>query len=197
MTIVPVFPSGMPTNAEWEAELVSYGAGDGNGNLVDWQSYPAAQWLNKCKLELQRVCTSLGEDPDMGYGSVSGLFNRHMVFGTATPTIGTHYLSDKVWDTAVTGGGTMGWVCTSAGTNDTISTLGSITAGTYDITITGTMEAQVPGRIIDIAGVTGKKVILSIDGTTVSLTTTADATVVDAAVTNHAPTWKTFGTITA
>lgn len=46
--------------------------------------------------------------------------------GTAAPASGTFAVGDVVWNTAPAAGGTMGWVCTTAGTPGTWKTFGAI-----------------------------------------------------------------------
>lgn len=48
--------------------------------------------------------------------------------GTAAPTTGTWAVGDKVWNTAAAASGTVGWVCTTAGTPGTWKTFGTIAA---------------------------------------------------------------------
>lgn len=48
--------------------------------------------------------------------------------GTAAPTTGTWVVGDKVHNTAPAAGGTVGWVCTTAGTPGTWKTFGTIAA---------------------------------------------------------------------
>lgn len=52
--------------------------------------------------------------------------SRREVEGTAAPTSGTWQVGDRVWNTAPTAGGTLGWVCVTAGTPGTWKTFGSI-----------------------------------------------------------------------
>lgn len=73
-------------------------------------------------------------------GSISGIFSFQGGFGgskiakyidlymDAAPTSGRWYVGDKVYNTAPTAGGTIGWVCTTAGTPGTWKTFGAITA---------------------------------------------------------------------
>lgn len=48
--------------------------------------------------------------------------------GAAAPVLGTWNIGDVVYDTVPTAGGTIGWVCTTAGTQGTWKTWGAITA---------------------------------------------------------------------
>jgi hypothetical protein len=59
----------------------------------------------------------------------------------AAPTGGTWAVGDRVWDTGVTAGGRMGWVCTTAGTPGTWTDFYDLSSGTQTIdgakTLTG------------------------------------------------------------
>lgn len=57
-------------------------------------------------------------------GSITQM-KRHSV-AAAAPVSGTHIVGDIVWDNAPTAGGTIGWVCTTAGTPGTWKTFGDI-----------------------------------------------------------------------
>ena len=46
----------------------------------------------------------------------------------AAPTDGTWQVGDIVWNTSATAGGTVGWICTTAGTPGTWKTFGAIAA---------------------------------------------------------------------
>ena len=48
--------------------------------------------------------------------------------GTAVPTVGSHTKGELLWDSNATSGGTVGWVCVTAGTPGTWKTFGAITA---------------------------------------------------------------------
>lgn len=60
-----------------------------------------------------------------GFGSLSGAGE---LAGTAAPTTGTWVRGDRVWNTTPAASGTMGWVCTTAGTPGTWKTFGAISA---------------------------------------------------------------------
>jgi len=49
-------------------------------------------------------------------------------FGTAAPTTGAHIVGEIHWNTAPAASGTIGWVCTTAGTPGTWKTFGAISA---------------------------------------------------------------------
>lgn len=53
---------------------------------------------------------------------------KRIQFGSAAPTTGAWKVGDTVYNTAPAAGGTMGWVCTTAGTPGTWKTFGSIAA---------------------------------------------------------------------
>lgn len=197
MLIVPVYPSGIPTDAEYEAEFIGHGGGDGLGNMIQWQTYHPAQWHNKNKGELIEIAAELGIKPAGGFASVASRLNRLLSSGSAAPTTGTHYWGDMVFNSAPTAGGFIGWCCTDGGTSDAINAVGDITSGEYALTISSGVADLVVGQFIDIAGVTGPQVILAIDDPTVTVHLAADATVTGAAVTEHTPTWKTFGVISS
>lgn len=48
--------------------------------------------------------------------------------GTAAPTTGAHVVGERVWNTAPAAGGTLGWICVTAGTPGTWKTFGTISA---------------------------------------------------------------------
>lgn len=54
-------------------------------------------------------------------------YNPVQRYGSAAPSVGTWAVGDIIWDTAPTAGGTIGWVCTTAGTPGTWKTFGAIT----------------------------------------------------------------------
>jgi parallel beta-helix repeat protein len=49
-------------------------------------------------------------------------------FASAAPTSGTYAVGDRVWNTAPAASGSMGWVCTTAGSPGTWKTFGAISA---------------------------------------------------------------------
>ena len=54
--------------------------------------------------------------------------SRKEYFGSAAPIVGAWIAGDVVWNTTPSAGGTMGWVCTTAGTPGTWKTFGAISA---------------------------------------------------------------------
>lgn len=70
---------------------------------------------------------------------------KNITWGTAAPTADTWAVGDKRWNTAVTAGGPLGWVCTTAGTPGTWQAFGGgmivqITQAAYDAL--GTKDAN-------------------------------------------------------
>lgn len=59
--------------------------------------------------------------------SGGGRFAPH-AYGTAAPTTGAHIVGEVVWNSAPAASGTIGWVCTTAGTPGTWKTFGAISA---------------------------------------------------------------------
>lgn len=53
-------------------------------------------------------------------------WNAKELYGTAAPTTNAWTVGDIVWNTTPTAGGTLGWVCTTAGTPGTWKTFGGI-----------------------------------------------------------------------
>jgi len=53
---------------------------------------------------------------------------RRVFYGEAAPTTGTWAIGDRLYHTTPSAAGTMGWVCTTAGTPGTWKTFGAITA---------------------------------------------------------------------
>lgn len=118
-----------------------------------------------------------------------------IVNNAALPTAGSWIAGDKVFYTAPTPSADWGVVCTTTGQ---FGTLTGITADTTNgsATITVSSSASLsPTMAITIAGVTGSKIIRSVSGTTVVLTSTCDATVTAGAVAYVAPVFKSLGTV--
>ena len=89
------------------------------------------------------VITTLYEDNNLNIGTVSTVNatsitnrlsrftyngNNREAWGTAAPAAGTWKVGDRVWNTAPAAGGTVGWVCTAAGTPGTWKAFGTIAA---------------------------------------------------------------------
>tara|TARA_R110000868_G_scaffold92404_1_gene256451 strand:- start:974 stop:2830 length:1857 start_codon:yes stop_codon:yes gene_type:complete len=84
-----------------------------------------------------------------------------------------------------------GWMCTFSGTEGTLNagaTTGSITIGTTALVVSDA-TGLIIGQHISIAGVTGTRRIVAINGTAITIDTLADATVSGAAVAWVGGTW--------
>jgi len=81
---------------------------------------PVREWANN---DLSGGIGRIVSPPSSGRGH---RFSER--FDTAAPTTGTWAVGDRVWNTAPAANGTMGWVCTTAGTPGTWKTFGTIAA---------------------------------------------------------------------
>ncbi len=110
---------------------------------------------------------------------------------------GTYAVGDQQVNHAPTAGGTIGQVCTEAGTISTISITGSGTIGTDQLTVSSVGGGFSIGVVLDIAGISGTRTVIDYNPTTLAVTldSNLNATVSGASVTNHAPVFKSFGTI--
>jgi hypothetical protein len=103
---------------------------------------------------------------------------------SAIPTSGTFGKGMVIYNNAPAVGQPSAWVCTVSGTLGTLnsgSTTGDITSGSNVLTV-NSATGLVAGVNITIGGVTGAKTVSKVSGTTVYLTSNADATVTTAAV---------------
>jgi hypothetical protein len=120
-------------------------------------------------------------------------FNR----GSAVPSTGTWFLRDKVYYVLPAANGYEGLICTAEGTQGNLTGVtGSITVATATLTVNDVTNLAV-GQYILIAGVSGKKRIMAINGNTITLSSNADVTVSNAAVTYNNAIFKGFGLIQA
>ena len=105
-------------------------------------------------------------------------------FNTGVPTSGTFAVKHVVQNTAPNTGAPWGWICKTLGTAGTLNggaTTGDINSGSYTLTV-NTATGLYEGAYISIAGVGGGKKVIKISGTTITLDSTAGATVTGAAV---------------
>jgi len=130
-----------------------------------------------------------------GAGGASKALINHSS-ASAVPTDGTYEISDIVWNNAVTPGGDLGWVCTTAGTQGTLAGVtGDITIGTTTLRLSDTKEIT-PWQYIRIAGVSGvKQITTRAAGGVMEIDTAADATVVAGVVGFSAAVFKSCGTV--
>lgn len=61
-------------------------------------------------------------------GTYNAITSNRVVYGSAAPTNGSWSVGDRMYDTGVTAGGYIGWVCTTAGSPGTWKTFGAVTA---------------------------------------------------------------------
>ena len=120
-------------------------------------------------------------------------------FGQDTPAWGNWTKSTTIQNLDVAAGGFIGWVMTTGGTFGTLNsgaTTGSITTGTTALVVNSNADLTIGSRIT-IAGVTGVKTVTGISGTSITIDSTADATVAAAAIAFSTPVVKTYGAVTA
>jgi hypothetical protein len=113
----------------------------------------------------------------------------------ASPTSGNWQRNDRVFCSAATYGRETYYICTTAGTFGTLNggaTTGSISSGSASLAVSSATGLARNG-FITIAGVTGTKKVIDISGTTVTLDSTADATVAGAAVAFATPAFAACG----
>ena len=117
--------------------------------------------------------------------------------GSGLPTSGTFPLGALRWRSVPVAGGKIGWVNLTDGTAGTLNgdaTTGSISSGDTMLTV-NTASGLALGNFITIAGVSGRKRVVGISGTTITIDTAANATVTGAAIAFFAPVWREFGAI--
>jgi hypothetical protein len=127
-----------------------------------------------------------------GAGAYPHRINKRKVFyGPEEPTV-TNYsnssweIGDTVYNIYPAVGSPVGWKCTVTGTFTAAATTGSITTATKSLVVASASGFEV-GDYITIAGVTGTKQIRVIVGTTFTIDSNADATVVGVAVVTPVP----------
>ena len=122
--------------------------------------------------------------------------NQH-TSGAVDPGSGTWELGQASWSSNPQTGTPAFKVCATAGTQGTLNggaTTGSITSGSVTLTVS-TATGLGSGGYITIAGVSGKKKIVDIVGTTMTLDSAADATVSGAAVAFSPASFRTPGNL--
>ena len=124
----------------------------------------------------------------------NAIVNQEVIYKTELPTSGTFYKNQMLLRDSFVTGNSLGWACKSSGTLGTLSGItASTTANSYAVTVNSTTGLSV-GTHISIVGVTGTKAIVYITGTTVYLSTVANASVSNAAVAYVAPTFEVIST---
>ena len=116
-----------------------------------------------------------------GFPSITGnkkSWNRGDVFYNSQP---------------IPGSASLGSICTIEGTYGTFAgATGSITSGTPDLTVSDS-DGLAEGVYIEIAGVSGIKKILTVNGLNITLDSNANATVAGAAITYSVPSFDEIG----
>jgi hypothetical protein len=129
--------------------------------------------------------------------NLSGSTDQNTKFShTGTPTTGSYVVGDIVWDRDVASGGSIGLVCTTAGT---LGTLTSVTAdtvnGSPNITVSSAANIEVGMYLtVTAAGITASRVT-TVSGTTVTVSNNATSNQTATAVAYAAPVFKAFGTV--
>jgi hypothetical protein len=141
--------------------------------------------------DVRRFCRSMRSISTPAFtGDLATLTNQKMRLGggaglistDAQPSSGTYYKGDKSINNTPDVGEAQDWTTTVSGTQGTLSGVtGSITNGTASLVVNSATNLEV-NQFITIAGVTGVKQIIRINGTTVTISSNADATVAGAAV---------------
>jgi hypothetical protein len=79
-------------------------------------------------LYIDDACVSVGQKALVNPTKMESvdIGGQTWIIGSVAPTTGTWKVGDKCWDSVPTASGTIGWVCTSAGTPGTWKTFGTI-----------------------------------------------------------------------
>lgn len=131
------------------------------------------------------------------YAFGSGYTATTIRYGSAAPTTGTWLQGDIVFNSDPDAGEPSGWVCVESGTFTAIAQTGDPASGSDEVTdISGYTNLRI-GTFIDIAGVTGTFMVTDLDSGagTITLDGNADATLDDAAITNHDAVFEPFGIV--
>lgn len=139
-------------------------------------------------IDVSSVYIGLGKKASLGgYSQASKGFREFTLSGK--PTSGTYLQNDRINISPVTAGAVAQYICTTDGTIGTVATTGNINAGS-DVLTVADASGIYEGSWLSIAGVAGGKVVKSVSGNVVTLTTTANATVSGASVAFRAPVLK-------
>lgn len=127
----------------------------------------------------------------------SGVTDQNTKFShTGTPTTGSYVVGDIVWDRDVASGGSIGLVCTTAGTLGTLSAVTADTVnGSANITVSSAANIEVGMYLtVTAAGISASRV-KAVSGTTVTVSNNATSDQTATAVAYSAPVFKSFGTV--
>ena len=139
-------------------------------------------------IDVSSVFIGLGKKANLGgYSQASKGFREFTL--SSKPTSGTYLQNDRINIVPVTPGSVAQYICTTDGTIGAVSTTGSINAGS-DVLTVADASGIYEGAWLSITGVSGGKVVKSVAGNVVTLTTTANATVSGASVIFRAPVLK-------
>lgn len=139
-------------------------------------------------IDVSSVFIGLGKKANLGGYSQAGKGFREFTL-SGKPASGTYILNDRINISPATPGAVAQYICTTDGTIGAVATTGSINAGSDTLTVSDASGIY-EGAWLSIAGVSGGKVVKSVSGNVVALTTTANATVSVASVTFRAPVLK-------
>ena len=126
-------------------------------------------------------------------GGATSYMNKGIEGGTSEPTSGSYRQGAIVWNTASIATGTSsGFMCKTYGTAGTLSGVTGTSVSSSDILTVNSVDNLSLYDNITIAGVSGTKTITAINAQTkkVTLSSAANATVSDAAVSYYNPTWQ-------
>lgn len=120
----------------------------------------------------------------------SGAYKGIIKYITSTPSSGTHYRNSHLQTSNPTASTLNDYICYQDGTYGTLSSVtATTTSGSRTIIVNDASNLYV-GCVLNIAGVTGRLTVSDISGTTITLSTTCDASVSSAAVSFVPPAWR-------
>lgn len=122
-------------------------------------------------------------------------------YNNAAPTEGSWGIGSQIYNSVPAVGTPSGWVCAASGTFKTalVGVTGGVSLNARSLVVNSISTLAV-GDYISIVGVAGTKLIVAVSGTTVTIDSDADATVVAQAVQYVTPTFQpndNFGTTRA
>ena len=123
------------------------------------------------------------------------------MYASAAPTAGTWSLGDRIYDSSPSAGGSLGWVCTSAGTFSTATdNTGDTDGSTAIITgMTDTSDFNI-GDYVDVSNgfpVGTVRIVDIISATSIRVNVNSDSAQNNITVSTPDPVFKTFGSITS
>ncbi|MCX7131047.1 hypothetical protein [Aeromonas sp.] len=165
----------------------SFSVKAGVGDVLSVEVYGPAVSAGEY-IDVHSVFIGLGKKANLGgHGQASKGFREYTLSGK--PVSGTYLQNDRINISPVAPGAVAQYVVTTDGSLGSLATTGNITAGAATLTVAD-VSGIYEGAWLSIAGVSGGKVVKSVVGNTVELTTTANATVSGALVSFRAPVLK-------